>query len=562
MQQRKLDKISTYFLNHIYICISILITGLTFNGLMSLVPIIQGKLIDAFFLRDSLELILKLSVTFISFVIFVQINRFFKRYFVRLLANKIIITMRSQSMKNLMNMDINNINAENKGDIMNKNLGDIADTAEGIRKVTTEIFDTIVLMLSYSISMLIMDLKTTIIVFIFIALAIFSSSILKKIIYKATLDYKKEFGNNKLKTLTMIKNELYYRSLGASENYQNNYENNLNNLRKKSIKAMVFQGSMEPIYNIIAMIGVIFVIYLTGQKVINGVWQIGTFSAYLTTFILVANKASKTGKVFNAYQKAKVSWERCKPFLKQIDMKEKYNISGNLKLELNNVNFGFNDNCILKNLNYCFEEGEIIGISGKVHMGKSTFASLLTGLYDYTGNIYVNGVELKNIQKNETENLIGYAPSNIDIFNSSIKENISLGKNGDYVQAAIDSQLSVDIENFPQKYNQIISHSTANLSGGQQKRLAIARAIFNYPKIIILDDPFNSIDSLMAKKIFKNLKTNYKNCLIFIVCNQKDILELTDKVIYFEKNKHCLENYKLLINKCNSFKLLMQGVNE
>lgn len=562
MKKRKLDKISTYFLDHIYICILIAITGLTFNGLMSLVPIIQGKLIDAFFSRESLELILRLSILFASFVLFVQLNRFFKRYFVRLLANKIIITMRSQSMENLMNMDIKSLNAENKGDLMNKNLGDIADTAEGIRKVTTEIFDTIVLMISYSISMLIMDLKTTIIVFIFIALAIFSSSILKKIIYKATLSYKKEFGNNKLKALTMIKNELYYRSLGATENYQSDYETNLENLRKKSIKAMMFQSSMEPLYNIIAMIGVVFVIYLTGQKVISGLWEIGTFSAYLTTFILVANKASKTGKVFNAYQKAKVSWERCKPFLSQVDDKEKYIINNHLKLELKNVTFGFNDDCILKNLNYCFNEGEIIGIAGKVHTGKSTFASLLTGLYDYTGNIYVNNLDIRNIQKNETENFIGYSPSNVDIFNASIKENISLGKNGDYIKAAIDSKLNDDIENFPQKYEQTISHSTANLSGGQQKRLAIARTIFNSPKIIILDDPFNSIDTPMAKEILINLKANYENCLIFIVCNQKEILELTDRVIYFEKDNHCLMDYQLLIKDCKSFKLLMQGVNE
>ena len=138
------DKIKTYYVMNLPLVIALCVVALCFDGLMSLIPILEGRMIDALDQGLIFQDVLNYSLIFIGFVLFVQINRFFKRYLVRVFGHKITITMRDVSFRNLMQKDMQYFVSNSKGDILNKNLTDIDDTSEGIRKLTTEIFDTIV----------------------------------------------------------------------------------------------------------------------------------------------------------------------------------------------------------------------------------------------------------------------------------------------------------------------------------------------------------------------------------------------------------------------------------
>ena len=325
------DRVRTYFKLNKKSFILTSITGVIYNSLMALVPIVQGKLIDAFNAQDDVKYIIKFALTFLTFVIFIQVNRYFKRYYVRDFSNKMVLQMRRVSFKNLITDDISTFITESKGDIMNKNLSDIKDSAEGVRKILTEVYDSIILMLGYLISLMIMDWKTTLVITIFLVLSMVFANLMKKIIYKSTSEYKKTFSKSKDVTLNSLKNELYYRGFGVCHKYDAIYQNTQNELEKKSIKSMVFKGSLEPTYQAIALIGLFFVIYFCGIKVTSGTWLVGTFSAYLSTYVLVANKASKVGKVFNAATNFKVSWKRCSPYLERKEMARHgdYKLKGN-----------------------------------------------------------------------------------------------------------------------------------------------------------------------------------------------------------------------------------------
>ena len=343
---KKIDysKIRTYFYLNKKSFILATITGIIYNVLMVLVPLLTGKLIDLFKAQEDTIKIVTYALLFLIFVIFIQVNRFFKRYYVRDFANKIVLQMRQVSFENMMSSSIEKINSTSKGDIMNKTLSDIKDSAEGIRKTLTEVYDSIILMIGYFVSLMVMDYKISLIITLFIVVSMICANMLKKIIYKATLDYKKYFSKSKDITLNLLKNEIYYRGFGVSNNYYNKYESVQNELEKKSIKSMIYKGSLEPIYQAIALVGLFFVMYLGGCYVIDGIWLIGTFSAYLTTYMLVAKKASKVGKVFNAATTLNVSWRRCLPFLVNKDnTKEIICDDKNNSLIVDDLTFGFDE---------------------------------------------------------------------------------------------------------------------------------------------------------------------------------------------------------------------------
>lgn len=559
MKNLRYDKISTYFKLNKKSFIIATITGIVFNGLMAFVPIMQGKLLDLYKEKEDVMYIVYFALSFLAFVIFIQGNRYLKRYYVRDFSNRMVLQMRTVSFNNLIQSNIEDFSKTSKGDIMNKNLSDIKDSAEGVRKMLTEIYDSVILMIGYFISMLLMDVKTTLIITSFLVLSVIIANLMKRIIYKSTSEYKKTFSKSKDITLNALKNEIYYRGYGVSQNYYQEYCKVQDELEKKSIKSLVYKGSMEPIYQAIALIGLFFVIYMCSEKVMNEVWLIGTFSAYLTTYMLVSKKTSKVGKIFNAYTTLKVSWKRCLVYLQNPLKQDRIEIKDNHpSLNVNNLTFGFDDKFKVNNISFILNKGESLGICGKIHSGKSTLGAALSGIYNYDGSIKLYGVELKEVRNSLSDNFISYIPSNVELFNDTLKYNISFNEDSNVRKELKEACLDEDVDSFPNKEEEIISHSCVNLSGGQQKRLQIARALYNNCKLIIMDDPFNAIDIKMGECITDNIKNSHQDSIIIIINNQKEIIKKMDKVLFLKENSYIYGSYNELLHD-EEFNKLMGG---
>lgn len=562
MKRTQYDKISTYFKLNKKSFIIATITGIIFNGLMAFVPIVQGKLIDAYKEQEDVKYIIYFAIAFLAFVIFIQVNRYFKRYYVRDFYNRMVLQMRTVSFQNLITDDIKEFSNTSKGDIMDKNLSDIKDSAEGVRKILTEVYDSVILMLGYLISMFIMDYKTTLIICAFLVLSIVVANIMKKLIYKSTSEYKKAFFATKDVTLNSLQNQIYYRGFGVSKSYNQKYRDSQDKLEKKSIKAMILKSSLEPTYQAIALIGLFFVIYMCGMKVMNETWLIGTFSAYLTTYVLVANKTSKVGKIFNAITTLKVSWKRCSSYLKAKEPpKEITYPTDKLRLEVNNLTFGFDQSFVLHNISFHLNKGETLGVCGMIHSGKSTLGAALSGLYDYDGSIKLQGVEVKEVRNDLANNFISYAPSQTEIFNDTIRYNIAF-ENAEVNKEIHLSYLDEDINSFENKEDELLSHSIANLSGGQQKRLQISRGLYNSPKLIVMDDPFNAIDLEMSKKITDNIIKEYKESIFVLINNQKEILQKMDYIIFLKHDSYIYGTYEEMMKDLDFLKLIGGKQNE
>ncbi len=547
MRDIRYDKISTYFKLNKKSFILATIAGVIFNGLMAFVPLVQGELINAYKAQKDAKYIILFALSFFAFIVFIQVNRYLKRYFVRDFSNRMVLQMRTVSFQNLIKDDISEFSKTSKGDIMSKTLLDIKDCAEGVRKMLTEVYDSVILMLGYLISMMIMDYKVTLIISIFLIASIIVANLMKKAIFKTTSEYKKTFSKAKDVTLNSLKNEVYYRGFGVSNFYYQKYQDTQDNLEKKSIKSMIFKSSLEPTYQAIAFIGMLFVIYMCGKKVIDDVWLIGTFSAFLSTYVLVANKVSKVGKIFNAYTTFMVSWKRCSPYLKSKEkQKEIAYQTDKLDLDVNNLSFGFDKDFVLHNISFHLEKGQSLGICGMIHSGKSTLGAALSGLYKYDGNIKLQGVELKEVRNDIENNFISYVPSEVEIFNDTIKYNVAFEDKDIFKEMAL-SCLDQDVNNFENKENEVLTHSTTNLSGGQQKRLQIARSLYNNPKLIVMDDPFNAIDLDMSVKITENIINNYKNSIFVLINNQKEILKKLDYIIFLKNDTYLFGTYDELM---------------
>lgn len=518
------SKIKTYFLDHKLLILGVTISGIFYNGTMWMIAFMQGNLVNKVIDGESSKSIILYGILVVGLILFIQINRFLKRLFVRMFNNKMVLKMREVSMENIIKKPLSFYEFESKEDIANKSISDIRDTAEGVRKILTEVFDTGVALLGYFIFLFVLDWKISIFVLIFAIGSFFTAEAFREKIIKTNLQYKKDLSEYKSRILSGISNENNYRALSVKKHYDSLAYDTSKKLEKSSIKVNIYNTIGRPVYTVVAMASVIFVIYFGGLNIQNGSWNIGIFLMYFSSFGLISKKLSKLGKTVNNYHKALVSYKRCVPFLKPIKDDDMYLISEKTYLSINKASIK-KDKFKLNDVNLNLENGDLLAVSGMVKTGKSTFMEMLTNLYEYEGSIKVNDDELRDLKNLNTEKLLSYKSSVTDIFDDTIENNILFSNPGDIKHLL--KILNLDKIDLNKK----------KLSGGERDRVGIARAFASDSKIIILDDPFNGLDVDLSKKIVSELKKISKDKIVIITTNNIEIVKYATKVLYLSEDE-------------------------
>ncbi len=529
------DKIINYWKNEKFVVFCIIAFGITCNSLVVLGPIYQGKLIDAILREDPLNAVLMLSATYVGVILFVQLLRYFKRFYIRRFANINIAKMRLIIFNNIMHKSLADLDDDSVGNLMTRAISDVDLCVEGMRKFTTEVFDTGVVMFTYLIALLIYDVKLTLYAIVFVPVAMFLAEKLKNIIYKYSIAYRKKTSAIAELTLDAIDNSMLYRISGMEIQNSSRYTVELNDLQEKAIKANVLENSMQPIYSVIAMLGIVTIIYMGGLKVIAGTWTVGVFATYIAIFAAIGVRASKAAKLFNSVQKSQISWQRIKPLLGEyIDESVLRSAADtNVSLAVTHLTFSYQTDSepILKDLSFELKVNQILGITGPIASGKSTLGISLLGFYPYLGSIRINNKELRDYEKNERSELIAYLGHKPQLLSDTIYNNITLGNPGDISAVLKDVCFEQDLETMPEGENTWVGSGGVRLSGGQQARIALARTLYSSHKILILDDPFSAVDMATEEKIIHHLKAHYSDRCILLISHRLAIFNRIDQVL-------------------------------
>jgi ATP-binding cassette, subfamily B, multidrug efflux pump len=501
-----------------------------------------GNLMDTILVSSGPQPIINGIITYIEVVLFIQGLRFVKRFYIRRFANRTNASMRAHVFNSILSQPYAEFINSDLGNLMSRIIGDVDACVEGMRKFTTEVFDTGVLMSAYVVTMISFDLTVGLLSIMFIPLAMLIAEKLKTFIVKASSAYRTQNAVLTSLTIEASENALLYRISGVDPLIEKAYDEALEDLRKKAVRATVLENSMQPLYNAISMMGVVFVFLLGGNKVISGQWTIGSFTAFFAIFTAMSLKSSKAAKLFNSVQKSSVSWKRIKPYMKPYQELEesKANEETKLSLEIKDLSFSFRDLEIIKGLNLSLHSGQICGITGPIASGKSTFLSVLTGLMDYQGSIRINGKELKEMSPQERSSWLAYHPQRPQLFGESLIDNITWESGGD-IESVLDiTQLKDEVNAMTHQQDSSAGNLGSRLSGGQKARVALSRTLFSQRKILLLDDPFASVDIATEQKILKALKDAYPNAIILLVSHRVAMFSAFEQVLFLEEKGKAL----------------------
>ena len=514
----------------------ITITGLIYNVGLLAGPYFEGQLagclVDISKNLKTANSMIQLSVIYVCVILLVQFARYLKRYFVRKFGNDINRNLKMDVYKHFVYDTSNN---ENAGSIMTKAISDADACSEGIRKFTTEIFDTGIALISYIMMLVLYDAKLTCFVIIFQVISYLIANKLGPVVAKNASNAKKSAERLNASTLDRLHLAITYRIYGEESNMHEVYEKDLQDYEDKTVRSNILETSLKPLYEIISMTGIVFIIYFGSKRVVNNLWDIAIFTTYISCFTKMAVKSSKAAKLFNAVQKAKVSWDRIYPIIENDhEVKNRKPIDVNT-IEVSNLSYAYDDRIIFSNVSFQAKKGDIIGITGEIASGKSTLGKVFLENSHYQGKILVNGKPLKDIEKDYA--VTSYMGHNLELFDDTIENNIEFGKEGNILPVLDIVSMKEEVENFSDGIYTKLKEGGIKLSGGQQSRIALARTLYHARGIIVLDDPFSACDKNTEKEIYENIRREYKDSIIFLISHRLSLFDQMDQILFIDNQR-------------------------
>lgn len=550
-------RIISYFRNENRTLAIITATGIFYNIGMTAAPWFEGRLAqclcDIFAGTAEYISMVKLASLYVITIFTVQLLRYFKRLYVRKFGNNVNRRMKQVIYSGILEQDKDELKQQ-VGGVMTRAIADADACAEGMRKFTTEVFDTGVVMISYIVMLLCYDWRLALISMAFPPLAYISAQLLRKTVARSTALYKESAGRLNSAAFERAANAILYRNHGLEKNRDAQYEENLRDYEKSAVKANIRETAPEPIYQIIAMAGIIFVLWLGARNVLGTgwtEWNIAAFTTFVSCFTKLAVKSSKAARLFNAVQKAQVSWQRIKPYMKQSGQISRPGIMKPFTLHAADLRWSFpGQNELFRDVSLTAYPGQIIGITGPVACGKSTLGRIIAGEYTSGGGIRYGDEEACMAMRRAQTGYMGHEP---ELFSDTIRENILLGTGGDaapYLEAVC---LDREVAGMPDGADTMTGDSGVRLSGGQQARLALARTLYHRRPVLILDDPFSAVDAATEKKIMANIRQMASDSIVIIISHRLSFFPQLDQVIWLGGGSARTADHQTLMQECDEY---------
>lgn len=529
------------------------ITGLIYNFGLILGPYFEGKLTqsiyDYFQQYISFQTIVKIVLLYLFSISIVQISRFYKRNYVRIFANNTNKRFKQKIYQNILYAPRLQIKQEQTGALLTKAVIDADDCSEGIRKFTTELFDTCIALIAYLCMLFHYDIKITLLCIVCIPVSYLLAEKMKTLVQRTSEKQKQITAALNETTLDLTSNAMMYRIYGCEENRMHSYENILQKYESASIKANIPFIAFPPLYFVITLLGLFPILYSGCHYVIQGTWNIATFTTYVACFLKLATKSSKSAKLFNAVHKAQISWKRLSPYLLDPDTSIP-SPSIIPSLTVKDLSFHYpNANDLFKHISFTLQKGEILGVCGKVASGKSTFGKLFLQEMPYEGFI---SIEKQNVT---------YLGHDLQLLNDTIEHNITLGKDIDILPYLKLVCIDQEVEQMEQGIHTMLGNGGILLSKGQAQRIALARTLVHASSLIILDDPFSALDIKTEQQIFHNIQSYCKDKMIILISHRLSIFQYATKVLLLEDTHATLSTHANLCQTSSTYKTLLRGIH-
>lgn len=561
------DSIAAYFRLEWLPLTLITLSGLAYNVGLLAGPWFEGRLAqclaDILGGNETAAAMTALAAGYILVTLLVQAARFIKRFYVRRFANNINRRMKGVLYANLVRQSCGALEKQGAGELMTKAISDVDDCAEGIRKFTTEVFDTGVALAGYIVMLFVYDWRLALLCMIFPPISYICAEKMKKPVQRAGAAYKKAAAALSAATLDRAKNAVTYRVYGCEDAQEARYEAALDGYEQAAVRANVWQAALPPLYLAASNLSVLFILWFGAKNVLGTgwrAWDIAAFTTFLSCFMKTAVKSSKAAKLFNAVQRAEVSWKRIKPMMKTPQALEPLAVPAAQRVEVSGLSCCYDGGApIFEGVSFSAQPGDIIGVTGPVACGKSTLGRVFLCERPYGGSVRIGGRELSELSPREAASTVGYLGHDPELWNDTVEENVLCGEAGDAMRFLALTALDGEVRAMEQGLQTVVGSGGVRLSGGQAQRLALARTLAHPRPVLVLDDPFSALDRQTEDEVFARLKACAQDRVVILISHRLYHFPELRQIVFMQGGKADVGTHEALCASVPAYRALYES---
>jgi ABC-type multidrug transport system fused ATPase/permease subunit len=465
--------------------------------------------------------------------------RVLKRWWLMTANARIRANIRADALRGMLSRPLADLHRISIGEHMARIVGDVEVLGVGVREFTIETWDTLLFSLSFVVALLVIDARLTLLALAPVPIAMLIAHAAGRWVAMRTTRAREANAALTARIQELLAGSRVLRCFGRQQSATAEIDGYAHAFARQNLSALRLRLGLTPVYSTLMMSGVVVVIWMGGERVINGALTVGGFVAYLTLFIRFVERGFRIPQLFNSIQSGGAAYARIAPMLAPaLDTRDEPRYSsfdpnhvgglttapqsaasssrgGAVGVSIKALDFSYPGakQRALTDLNLEIAPGSLVAVTGPIGAGKSALARALLGIYPLdAGTMRWHDADGSAIERSNAR--LSYAPQESLLFSGTIAENVLLAARpdpavhpGDALEIAA---LMDDVNGFDRGVDTLIGELGVRISGGQRQRLCIARAIAAHapsvPGLLILDDPFSAIDVETEARVIMHLR--------------------------------------------------------
>ena len=477
-----------------------------------------------------------------------NISNYLAMYFITFLRNGVLKDIRNALYHKIVTLPLAFYSEKSKGDTISRVSSDVNEVRNPFLAILEMIVREPLTILFSLITMLILSVKLTLFVLIFIPFSGFIISRIGKSLKKGSLKVQNEQGvflsilEETMSGLRIVK------AFNVEKMFANKFEASNNRFYKYSNSLLNRQNLASPLSELLGIIVIGVLLVYGGYLVfVDKTMDASFFVGYITLAYNILTPAKAIAKASYSVKRGNGAANRILEFLEtensivEIDNPiEKESFDDQITIE--NISFKYEDDLVLKNFSLKVPKGKTVALVGQSGSGKSTIANLITRFYDVNeGEIKIDGENIKNLSKKSLRGLMGLVNQDSILFNDTVANNLKIGKENateEEIMEALEIANAWEfVKDLPNGIDTNIGDSGGKLSGGQKQRLSIARAVLKNPPIMILDEATSALDTESERLVQDALENMMKNRTSIVIAHRLSTIQNADAIIVMQKGE-------------------------
>jgi len=512
------------------------------------VPLGLRELLDAVFDDGDMALLNRVTLVLIGLFISQAFLGFWGSYSLDWIGEKIIADLRKNLYEHLNRLSLKFYSNQRLGEITSRLTNDVAAIRDAVTGTLSEGLTQSINLVGSVILMVYLNWRLSLIIFITVPVITLAVRYFGQLIRKLSREVQ-----DRLADTTAIAEE----SLGAIESVKSfarepyeigRYNSGVDTLFDTSRKKVLFSNLFWSSVGVVFMSTMIVIFWYGGTEVLAGRLTAGDLVAFIFFAFNIGRSMGGMSRVYTVFSSAVGASERIFGLLEEKpgvedhpDAMEMSEVKGAVSFE--NVSFHYEENQpVLHNVSFSCKPGDIVALVGPSGAGKTTLLKLIPRFYDVQkGTIRFDGIDIATVTQKSLRNQIAVVPQDIQLFGSTIRENIRYGRldatDREVEEAARFAQAHDFIMEHPDGYDALVGERGIKLSGGQRQRVAIARAILKEPNILLLDEATSSLDSESEAAVQVALNHLMKSCTTFVIAHRLSTIQNATTILVMDNGR-------------------------